>query len=136
MAAIAGTILTISDQPIPDATIMIVAGPAHTDLAAITDGSGQFEFGDLTPGSYMLQVVCDGFQTVSGRVPVRARRITHCDITLQSATEAEIESEAPRSRGAARTSTIRSSAPPPRGDEEAPPPRLSRQPDRELRARN
>ena len=135
MAGIAGTILTISDQPIPDATVMIVAGPAHTDLAAITDGSGQFEFGDLTPGSNMLQVVCDGFQTVSGQVPVRARRITRCDITLQSAAEAEIESEAPRGRGPVRPSTLRSSAPP-RSAEEVPPPRLPRQPDRELRTRN
>ncbi len=52
---VAGRVM-VGDHPVADAVVMIVEGHAsHPDLAAITDESGRFELGGLTPGWYNLE---------------------------------------------------------------------------------
>jgi hypothetical protein len=67
---ITGYVRTLDGDPIEEASVMVVAGPAHPDVAAITDARGRFQLGNLEPARYTIRVFADGYEPVSGPVRV------------------------------------------------------------------
>lgn len=68
-------------QGILDATVLIVEGPDHYDIAALTDEDGHFSFNDLRPGRYSLQVNA-GFASQTTQCEVKAGQITELEFLL------------------------------------------------------
>ena len=105
MGTIAGVVMDIGGDPIPDASVFVVSGPTHAEIAALTDEAGAYRLGGLGPGTYVLKVNADGFAPVSGRVPVRDGRVTRVNVTLRGDEVLEIEGspdpEAEQGRAAA-----------------------------------
>ena len=100
MGTIAGVITDIGGNPIPDASIFVTSGPAHAEIAALTDEQGAYRLSGLRAGTYVLQVNAGGFVPVSGRVPVRDGRVTRADVTLQGDEVLEIETNTRPKRNA------------------------------------
>jgi protocatechuate 3,4-dioxygenase beta subunit len=70
MGTLAGTVQTTEGQPIPDARVLVVWGPTHPDLAALTNESGRFQLGSLDPGRYVIEIDAEGYLATRGRVRV------------------------------------------------------------------
>ena len=69
-AGILGTVVDIGDDPIPNATVTLLA-PAADHLDAITKDDGSFAFHDVTPGiAYQITVSAEGFEEWSSPVTV------------------------------------------------------------------
>jgi hypothetical protein len=45
---------------VADAAVAISAGPEHRDVAALTDGAGEFLLTDLLPGEYRVSAQASG----------------------------------------------------------------------------
>jgi hypothetical protein len=59
--SILGTVVDTSDDPIPDATVVLQA-PAGDHLTAVTKDDGSFAFHQVTPGiAYQITVTAEGF---------------------------------------------------------------------------
>src|SRR6516225_3849168 len=67
-------VVNISDQqelsqPIQGVRVMLTATSSGSEsLSAITDDAGHYQFAELTPGVYTLEVTLEGFQTVNKSV--------------------------------------------------------------------
>src|SRR5271169_5703143 len=69
-AGILGTVVDIGDDPIPNATVILL-GPAVDHLTAVTKDDGSFAFHDVTPGiDYQITVSAEGFGQWSSSVTV------------------------------------------------------------------
>jgi len=67
---ILGTVVDISDDPVPDAAV-VLQGPAGNRLAAVTKEDGSFAFPNVTPGIvYLVTVTAEGFAEWSSSVTV------------------------------------------------------------------
>lgn len=56
--------------PVLDARAALISGPAHADLAALTNAQGLATFAGLAPGTYTVAILAQGRQRqVSVRVP-------------------------------------------------------------------
>jgi hypothetical protein len=59
--SILGTVVDTSDDPIPDATV-VLQGPAGDHLTAVTKDDGAFAFHEVSPGiAYQITVTAEGF---------------------------------------------------------------------------
>jgi hypothetical protein len=68
-SAIAGTVVDPSGGAVPDAAVTITSIDTGSKRHAITDDSGRFNFPQLKPGSYAVQVAAEGFASqTSGAV--------------------------------------------------------------------
>lgn len=83
MGTIKGRVTSPDGASIEGASIMIVSGPVHHDLASETDRYGRYELGPVSPGTYQVSVAAEGFTSEVGAIPVRSGRVTRADITLQ-----------------------------------------------------
>ena len=63
-----GVLKNDREMALPDASVVITQGPVHSDMAAMTNQDGTFEFANLTPGQYLIRAYAD---TTSDDVPVR-----------------------------------------------------------------
>lgn len=83
-AGILGTVVEFGDDPIPDATVILLA-PARAHLTAVTKDDGSFAFHDVTPGiDYQITVTAEGFEKWSLPVTVEAgQNKTLADIKLR-----------------------------------------------------
>lgn len=56
--SVQGVVHNASGQPVKDAAVMIVAGPAEfNDIASITNDNGEFSLSNIeVPGTYTLQI--------------------------------------------------------------------------------
>jgi hypothetical protein len=78
---VAGQVMA-GDRPVPEATVMIIEGDApHSDLAALTDDTGSFTLGGLTPGRYRIEVR-RGDTAVRQQVDIAAGECIWLDVTL------------------------------------------------------
>jgi hypothetical protein len=69
-AGILGTVVDIGDDPIPNATVILLA-PGVDHLTAVTKDDGSFVFHDVTPGNdYQITVTAEGFEPWSSPVTV------------------------------------------------------------------
>lgn len=82
MGSIQGRVTDADEQPMEDVTVMIVTGPTHQDIAALTGSDGMFSFSSLKPGNYVLRAQSDSASIDSIDVRVRARRVAFVEITL------------------------------------------------------
>ncbi|HTR25254.1 MAG TPA: carboxypeptidase-like regulatory domain-containing protein [Terriglobales bacterium] len=65
-----GTVVDISDDPVPDATV-VLQGPAGDRLTVVTKDDGSFAFHDVTAGiAYQVTVTAEGFAEWSSSVTV------------------------------------------------------------------
>jgi hypothetical protein len=68
--SILGTVVDTSDDPVPDATV-VLQGPAGNRLAAVTKEDGSFAFPNVTPGIvYQVTVAAEGFAEWNSSVTV------------------------------------------------------------------
>ncbi len=81
---IRGVVRDAANNPIQDAAVMIVTGPAHHDIAALTDASGAFDFGDVTPGRYVIQARGEAVMSESIQLTVRPARVSFVQIWLEA----------------------------------------------------
>ncbi len=81
---ILGTVVDIGDDPIPNATVVLVA-PTGDHLTAVTKDDGSFAFHDVTPGvDYQIIVRAEGFAEWSSPVTVEpGQNKTLADIKLR-----------------------------------------------------
>jgi hypothetical protein len=83
-AGILGTVVDIGDDPIPNASVIVV-GPAIDHLTAVTKDDGSFTFHDVTPGiDYQITVSAEGYGEWSSSVKVEpGKDTTLADIKLR-----------------------------------------------------
>jgi hypothetical protein len=68
-----------SGEPISGAKVVLV-GKGYT---ALTDASGQYEFGSLIPGDYTLSVTAENFKTAIKKMRVESREAVVLDFQLE-----------------------------------------------------
>jgi len=73
--AITGVVIDDRYRPVPDALVLLTPG----GLTATSDSEGQFAFGDLQPGSYLLQVQAPDHEAAPKNVDVVAGQYTEVE---------------------------------------------------------
>src|SRR5580693_1368833 len=61
-SAIVGTVVDPTGAAIADATVTIISKETGSKRSAKTDGAGRFNFPQLKPGSYSVEVKSEGFE--------------------------------------------------------------------------
>jgi hypothetical protein len=82
--AIVGRVTLTDGEPIPDASIVIVGGPAHRDIAALTTNQGEYSLQSLTPGDYVLLVNASGFDAQIVQARVEAGNTTRLNFSFSA----------------------------------------------------
>jgi hypothetical protein len=82
--SILGTVVDTSDDPVPDATV-VLQGPAGDRLTVVTNDSGSFAFNHVTAGiAYQVTVTAEGFAEWSSSVTVEpGQEKTITDVKLR-----------------------------------------------------
>ena len=83
LGSLSGTILDVSGAAVPQAKVMVteIATGVHHDT--VSNGSGNYSFPDLTPGTYMLAVSAPGFKDAkSGDMVLTAQQAQRLDVNL------------------------------------------------------
>lgn len=70
MGSISGIIRNSNDAPMADVNVIIVSGPDHHDIAAVTGADGQFSFHSIQPGNYVIKAFG---QVESEEIPVQVQ---------------------------------------------------------------
>jgi len=81
-AAIAGSVSDNRGQRLAAARVLIVGGPAHPDIAALTDSQGRYRFDGLLPGDYTVLVNASGQPQQEGKVAANLGTLAHLDFVL------------------------------------------------------
>lgn len=83
MGTITGIIRDPEDAPLESVNVIVVSGPSHHDIAAITGADGHFSINSLQPGNYVLkafgQVESDEIE-----VQVLPNQVPYVEIWLDS----------------------------------------------------
>jgi hypothetical protein len=79
---IAGKVIDPHGNPIAGASVMIVRGPQHEDIALLTDAKGEFSLGTRASGTFRLLVNAPSFPAVERDVEVRDRGTTPIQIEV------------------------------------------------------
>lgn len=82
--SIKGIVRDADGRPIEDVNIVILSGPVHRDIAAISGPDGSFGFGRLELGDYVLQAYGSDSESQVISVPVVAGKIAFVEIWLVS----------------------------------------------------
>jgi protocatechuate 3,4-dioxygenase beta subunit len=79
---VAGMVYDSTGRPLAEAVVMIVDGPTHPDIAALTGDDGSYYYDDLLPGRYQVaaNALDRGAQTKTAEVT--AGSVTKLDFTL------------------------------------------------------
>jgi hypothetical protein len=82
--SIKGVVRDAGNRPIGEVAVMIVSGPSHSDIAALTSPDGSFAFSQLRPGRYAIQA--RGDRAASEPIPlnVRAAKVAFVQIWLDA----------------------------------------------------
>lgn len=81
MGMIKGIVRSSSNRPLADVNLLIVVGPSHSDIVAVTGEDGTFEFTNLRAGHYILKAYG---HVESDEIPVQllARQVPFVEIWL------------------------------------------------------
>ncbi|HVO62448.1 MAG TPA: carboxypeptidase-like regulatory domain-containing protein [Terriglobales bacterium] len=84
---IAGTVVDVSNDPVPDATV-VLQGPSGDTHKVVTKDDGAFSFEDVTPGiAYQITVTAEGLSEWKSTVTVEpGQNKTLTDVRLRPAT--------------------------------------------------
>lgn len=74
-----GIVTDLTGAPIQAANVTLTPGGRVT----ATGSNGQYEYLDLSPGQYTIQVICNGYQTDVKRITVLAGETIHGDFLLR-----------------------------------------------------
>lgn len=80
---IKGLIRDADDIPIEDVNIVILDGPPHPDIAAITGADGAFGFSGLQPGNYVIKAYGSDLESDDIPVIVLPRKIAFVEVWLE-----------------------------------------------------
>lgn len=80
---IKGLIRDADDIPIEDVNIVILDGPTHPDIAAITGADGAFGFSRLQPGNYVIKAYGSDLESDDIPVIVLPRKIAFVEVWLE-----------------------------------------------------
>jgi uncharacterized protein YfaS (alpha-2-macroglobulin family) len=81
--AIAGTVRAASSgRPVPEASVTLVDRYGNVVASAFTEDDGDYDFGDLLPGTYTL--IATGYPPVASRVDLAGDRTERRDVALGS----------------------------------------------------
>jgi hypothetical protein len=82
--SVLGTVVDISDDPVPDATV-VLQGPGSDRLTVVTKDDGSFAFHNVTPGiAYQVTITAEGFAEWSSSITVEpGQEKTITDIKLR-----------------------------------------------------
>lgn len=83
LGTIRGIVKDANGFPVKDASIVIVIGPDHTDLAALTDNDGKFDFGNLNPGMYVIKAYESSVESEDISVRVFPKKVAFVEIWLE-----------------------------------------------------
>ncbi len=96
---IQGSVVDQSGGAVTGATVTIVDPARGLNRPLMTDSAGQYQAGNVTPGTYTVRVEANGFQTVQHEnVTVEVGQTSRVDITLQPGAQNQtvtVTSEAP-----------------------------------------
>lgn len=82
-AAIAGVVTDAAGKALGWAAVLITgASPQHPDIAATTNGKGQYRFDGLTPGSYTVLVNVSGHARQEKQVSAQPGQLAQLDFQL------------------------------------------------------
>ncbi|HEY0160344.1 MAG TPA: von Willebrand factor type A domain-containing protein [Thermoanaerobaculia bacterium] len=81
-------VVTTEGVPLPGVTVSLT-GPGQPLRTTVTDADGRYAFASLAPGSYVVRVALDGFQTTTTSVALPARRdaVLQTELRLASVSE-------------------------------------------------
>lgn len=91
--AIKGLVRDADNLPIADVSIVIVTGPSHQDIAALTGSDGTFCIGSLQPGRYVIKAYGRNVESDTFPVQVLARQAAAVEIWLETDIVNEINSD-------------------------------------------
>lgn len=81
--AIAGVVTDGAGNPQAWASVLITGGsPAHQDIAATTNGQGQYRFDGLVPGTYTLLVNAGPASSREAQVNAKVGELARLDFTV------------------------------------------------------
>jgi len=85
--AIKGLVRNFENILIEDATILVVTGSTHQDIAALTGPDGTFSFRGLQPGKYVIKAYINDLQSDDILVNVIAKKTAFVEIWLKTDTD-------------------------------------------------
>jgi hypothetical protein len=74
-----GIVTDLTGAPVQTANVTLTPGGRVT----ATGSNGQYEYLDLSPGQYTIQVICNGYQTDVKRITVLAGETVQGDFLLK-----------------------------------------------------
>ena len=81
--AMKGLVRDADNLPIGDVSVVIVAGPSHQDIAALTGSDGTFGFGSLQPGCYVIKAYGSDVESDDLPVQILAGQVAVVEIWLE-----------------------------------------------------
>ena len=104
--SIKGVVRDVDNRPIGEVAVMIVSGPSHSDIAALTSPDGSFAFSQLRPGRYAIQARGEQAESDPIQLSVRAAKVAFVEIWLDAdvvddldGSDVEDRLSAPRANG-------------------------------------
>jgi len=97
-ADVVGTILDSSGAVVPGANLVLTNAGTGDHRAAVSGGSGDYQFSILPPGHYSLTVKAPGFKTATTTIAIEAGDRARADIHLEAGGGAEtviVEAQSP-----------------------------------------
>lgn len=89
-ATVVGTINDAAGRAIPNVLLTLTNQETNTITSGKTNGSGNFEFTLVQPGTYMLTAISDGFKKQEQRdITVPVNTTTRVDVALQIGTASQ-----------------------------------------------
>ena len=89
-ASMEGTVTTVDAQgpeAVPGAAVRLTSSaPERQPLSASTDADGHYQFSNLAPGEYTLEVTTEGFKPFGETIPLKPREARVESIRLELAT--------------------------------------------------
>ena len=81
--SITGFVKDATGAVVPGAKITVTNTATNTQMTATSDTNGEFQFPQLAPSTYSLQIEAKGFKRTIVSTVVQVDQITHADVNLE-----------------------------------------------------